>query len=339
MRIQAVVKANAYGHGLAEVARVLAGRVEMFGVANVAEGRELRNHIPEAEVFILGPAIPEEREEIVRCGFVPAISSFHEAEAYAALARDRPVSIHVAIDTGMGRIGIWEEDAVAVIRAISQLGGVKVSGIASHFPSADEDEAFTRQQLVRFRRLTGELQNHFRPCATHIANSAGLIRFPADAGDLVRAGLMLYGSSPVQEFQPRLRPVMTWKTRITLLRDVGAGRGISYGRTFITPRPMRVATLGAGYADGYQRHLSHRGAEVLIRGQRCAVLGRVTMDQIMVDVTAVAETSEGDEAVLLGRQGEHEITAAELAQRAGTIPWEIFTGVGRRVERVACSAG
>jgi alanine racemase len=150
---------------------------------------------------------------------------------------------------------------------------------------------------------------------------------------MVRAGLMLYGSAPIEEFQPRLRAVMTWKTRITLIRDLGAGRGVSYGRTFIAERPMRVATLAVGYGDGYQRHLSNRGAEVLIRGRRCPVLGRVTMDQIMVDVTALPEVQAGEEVVLLGAQGGEEILAAELAAKAGTIAWEIFTGVGRRVHR------
>jgi alanine racemase len=151
---------------------------------------------------------------------------------------------------------------------------------------------------------------------------------------MVRAGLMLYGSSPLREFQAQLRPALSLKTRITLIRDVPAGHGISYGRTFITPRPMRIATLGIGYADGYQRHLSNRGADVLIHGRRCPLLGRVTMDQIMVDVSHVGEATIGDEAVLIGAAGGEEILAGELAEKAGTIPWEIFTSIGTRVERV-----
>ena len=151
---------------------------------------------------------------------------------------------------------------------------------------------------------------------------------------MVRAGLMLYGSSPVAEFQSRLRPVMSLMTRVALVREMGAGRGISYGRTFITTGPMRVATLSAGYADGYQRRLSNQGAAVLVHGRRCRLLGRVTMDQIMVDVTALSGVAPGDEAVLMGRQSGEEILASELAERAGTIAWEIFTGVGARVERI-----
>ena len=168
----------------------------------------------------------------------------------------------------------------------------------------------------------------------HVENSAGLIGFPAQAGDMVRAGLMLYGSAPRPEFQPRLRAAMTWKTRIALLRTAPAGHGISYGRTFKTVQPTRIATLAVGYADGYRRHLSGRGAEVLIGGRRCPVLGRVTMDQIVADVTALPAVEVGDEVVLMGRQGAEEIPAAELAEKAGTIAWEIFTGLGRRVERV-----
>ena len=144
---------------------------------------------------------------------------------------------------------------------------------------------------------------------------------------------MLYGSSPISAFQSRLRPVMTLKTRVTLVRELGAGRGVSYGRTFLTSHPMRVATLGAGYADGCRRSLSNRGTEVLIGGRRCPVLGRVTMDQIMADVSALPEVQPGEEAVLIGRQGREEILASELAQKAGTIAWEIFTGIGPRVER------
>lgn len=336
VQVMAVVKANAYGHGVGSVVRALRDRVEMFGVANVREAREVRGHLPGASVFILGPALPDERAEVVGSGFVPAVSTFEEAASYSALAVPRRTPIHLTIDTGMGRIGVWQEEAVKIVRAIRDLPGIEITGIASHLPSADEDDAFTREQLARFAKLATDLRAELPGAAlTHIENSAGVIGFPAAAGDLVRPGLMLYGSAPRPEFQSRLRAVMTWKTRITLIREVGMGRSISYGRTFITPRPMRIATLAVGYADGYQRHLSNRGADVLIAGRRCAVLGRVTMDQIMADVTGLPEVREGDEAVLIGRQGDEEILAAELAQKAGTIAWEIFTGIGPRVERVS----
>ena len=334
----AIVKANAYGHGMLPVARALEERVAMFGVANVVEGRTLHEALPDATVFLLGPALPEERAAIVQTGMIPAVSNYDEAAAYHALARQTPVRVHLAIDTGMGRLGVWETDVVETIKAIQKLSRVTITGVATHLPVADEDSDFTGQQLVRFRRLLDDLRAFgLTDVIDHAENSAGLIRFPEKAGAMVRAGLALYGSAPLPAFQSRLTPVMTWKTRITLVRAVGAGRGISYGRTFITPCDMRVATLAVGYADGYRRHLSQNGAEVLVHGQRCPVLGRVTMDQIMIDVTAMDQARAGDEVVLMGRQGETEIPVTELARKAGTIAWDIFTGLGTRVERVYLS--
>lgn len=335
VKVMGVVKANAYGHGVGPVAKALVGRVDIYGVANVSEVEELRGHLPDAPVFILGPALPDERARIVAGRFVPSVSTIEEARDYAALAGAEPLGVHLKIDTGMGRIGILEEDVVATASEILALRGIAVTGLASHLPVADEDDAFTRDELARFHRVIGKLREAgVAQPIVHVENSAGIIAYPAQAGDMVRAGLMLYGSSPIPAFQPKLRAVMTWKTRITLLRDMPAGHGISYGRTFITPKPMRIATLAVGYADGYQRHLSNRGAEVLIAGQHCPVLGRVTMDQILVDVSALPQVTVGEEVVLVGRQGTEEILAAELAEKAGTIAWEIFTGVGRRVERV-----
>ena len=332
--IMAVVTANAYGHGVGPVVRALSGRVEMFGVANVAEAVELRGHDAATPVFILGPALPEERAEIVARRFIPALSTVEEARAYSVLVGAEPLAVHLKIDTGMGRVGIWESEVVDVAREILALPGLRVTGLATHLPVADEDDAFTRGQLAYFYATVAQLRavGIVQPLV-HVENSAGIIGFPAQAGDLVRAGLMLYGSAPRVAFQPQLRAVMTWKTRITLLRTAPVGHGVSYGRTFKTTHPTRLATLAVGYADGYQRHLSGRGAHVHIRRQRCPVLGRVTMDQIVADVTALPQVETGDEVVLLGRQGAEEILAAELAEKAGTIAWEIFTGLGRRVAR------
>ena len=334
-RIMAVVKANAYGHGMLEVARALAGTTEFFGVACVSEARTLGAALPKARITLLAPALPHERGEIARSGYLPPVSSFEEAAAYDYLAQRGKIHVHLAVDSGMGRIGVWEEDALEVARQIRRLPRIEIAGIGNHLPVADEDEAFTAAQLARFATLAQRLRAlGIDAPLVHCLNSAGILRFPGDAHDMVRAGLMLYGSSPIAEFQSRLRPVMTLKARVALVREVGPGRGISYGRTFITPGPMRVATLSAGYADGYQRRVSNQRASVLIHGRRCGLLGRVTMDQIMVDVTALPGVVPGDEAVLMGRQGEEEILASELAEKAGTIPWEIFTGIGGRVERI-----
>ncbi len=335
-RIMAIVKANAYGHGLCETVKALSGAVEMFGVANLGEALQLREALPAANVFVLGPALPEEREELVRSGFVPTVSSAEEAAAYARLAER--VQVHFVIDTGMGRMGAWQDDAIAVAREILAMPQIEIAGIATHLPLADEDEAFTEKQLQHFETLVAQLESiGLRKPLVHSLNSAGVIHFSRHSQEMVRAGLMLYGVSPLPDFQKNLRPVMTLKTRVTQVRDVAAGHGISYGRTFVTEKPMRVATLAIGYADGYQRHLSNRGAEVLIRGRRCAVLGRVTMDQIMADATALTSIAPGEEVVLIGRQGDEEILATELAQKAGTIAWEIFTGIKGRVERLYIS--
>ena len=332
----AVVKADAYGHGIEQVVPTLAPLVDWFGVANLAEARQVRALAGQKPVLILGTALPSEWRGIREGGFVPVISSMAEACGFASPPGAPPFGVHLAVDTGMGRIGVWEAEAIALAREIRALPGLELLGVGSHFPSADEDEAFTAAQTERFVALAGALRAEgLVRGPAHIANSAGLIAQPGAGVDLCRVGLALYGVSPVTGFREHLRPVLTWKTRISLVREVGEGRGISYGRTFIAPRAMRVATLSAGYADGYQRHLSNRGAGVLIDGRRCPLLGRVTMDQILVDVSACVGAVPGGEATLLGAQGSEVISAADLAHWAGTIPWEIFTGIGRRVGRLA----
>lgn len=332
----AVVKANAYGHGLAPVVGALAGRVEMFGVANLAEAREAAHHAGRTPIFLLGAALPSERAHIVSEGFIPAVSSIEEADAFSKLSTVGKVRVHLVVDTGMGRMGVCESDALAVAERVFAMPGIEVAGVCSHLPVADDDDTFTRAQLMRFQTLVAEMRERGLPADAliHIENSAGFIAFPEHAGALVRAGLAIYGVATRAEFQSKLHPALTLKTRVLLVRDFIAGRGVSYGRTFTTPTQMRIATLAVGYADGYPRQLSGRGASVLIRGRRCAVLGRVTMDQIMVDVTALPDIAPGEEAVLLGRQGAAEITANDLAERAGTIAWDIFTGIGTRVTRV-----
>lgn len=334
----AVVKADAYGHGVGIVVPAVAECVEAFGVANLAEACAVQALTDRHPVFILGPALPEERSGIAERRFIPLISDLDEARAYATLAGGEPLCVHVKLDTGMGRIGVWQDDALEIIRAIRALNSLRIAGIASHLPSADSDESFTRKQIEDFEMLVARLRaDGLASPIVHVENSAGIIGFPAHAGDMVRPGLMLYGGSPVPAFQPKLRPALTWKTRVVLVREVGAGRSVSYGRTFTADRPTRVATLAVGYADGYRRHLSGRNADVLIHGKRCAVLGRVTMDQILADVTALPEIAVGEEVVLIGTQGGGEILAAELAEKSGTIAWDIFTGIGPRVQRV-CAA-
>ncbi|MGI9087800.1 MAG: alanine racemase [Chthoniobacterales bacterium] len=333
-QLLAVIKANGYGHGLTSVAQALAAEADLFGVANLPEALEARAVVPHP-VIVLGPALPAERAEIVRCGFIPSISSAAEAGEFSKLAGKNSVAINCKIDTGMGRMGIAESDALSELKTIASLSGLTIHSISTHLPSADEEVEFTRAQLARFRALLAQIREALPGgYKIHALPSAGVMAFGDSHFDIVRAGLMLYGIAPQPEFQDQLRPALSLKTRLVLVREIPAGHTISYGRTFITRRPTRVATLAVGYADGLPRALSNHDAAVLIGGRRCPILGRVTMDLTMADVTEVPAAAVGDEAVLIGRQGEEEISAREMAERASTIAWEIFTGIGSRVARV-----
>jgi len=330
----AVVKANAYGHGMVGVAQVLADDAQLFGVANLEEATTLRAVLPHP-IVILGAALPQERSTIAERGFIPSVSTLEEAQDFDRLARGQPVAINFKVDTGMGRMGVVESEAVAVFKKVAALPKIKIHSVSTHMPVSNEDADYTRDELSRFRKIVeqfrAEVPGNYK---AHVLQSAGVLAFADPTFDVVRGGIMLYGISPLPEFQKLLKPVMTWKTRVALVRDMPKGSSISYGRTFITPRQMRVATLSAGYADGYPRHLSNRGAAVLVRGKRCALLGRVTMDLIMIDVSGIGVVDLGEEVVLMGRQGDEEISCAELAERAETITWEIITRVGSRVPRI-----
>ena len=330
--ILAVVKANAYGHGIVGVAQAVADEVQLFGVANLEEALALRQAGLSHPVIILGPAVPGERAAIIQHQFIPTISAVEEAKAFADLGR---VAINFKVDTGMGRMGVPEPQWHAAFKEVSTLANVRVHSVSTHMPVSNEDAGYTREQLLRFRNVLEQFRREVPGnYKAHVLQSAGTLAFNEAPHEIVRAGLMLYGISPFPEFQKILRPALTWKTRIALIRDMPAGHGISYGRTFITPKEMRVATLSAGYADGYPRHISNRGAAMLVRGQRCPLLGRVTMDLMMIDVSHIAEAAVGDEVVLMGRQGEEEISVTELADLADTITWEIITRIGSRVRRV-----
>lgn len=323
--ILAVVKANAYGHGAAQVAAALAEIVELFGVASVQEANELSSL--GRDVLLLSPSAPGERPEVLSRRYIATVSSAAEAADFAG------GRINFKIDTGMGRIGCREQDALEQLAAIQRLKRVEVHSISTHLPVPDEDPDYTHFQLMRFAQLADKLRALAPGAKIHALNSAGILGFSSHAHDLVRPGLMLYGSAYPPKFQPLLRPALTWKARILLVRDVGSNQSVSYGRMFITPHPMRIATLAIGYADGFPRQASGCDAQVLVGGKRCPVLGRVTMDQILVDVTSLSEVAAGDEAVLIGEQGAEKILAKELAEKAGTISWDIFTGIGNRSRR------
>lgn len=330
--MMAVVKAGAYGHGLEEVARVFAeDGVAFLGVANVGEARRIAQAGIECRIYLLGASWSEEREEIVERNWTPCISSLAEAQHFDALARARGkvLAAHLAVDTGMGRGGFVAENLPAVLAELRQMSGLVIEGIGSHLPSADEDEEFTRRQFAQFAQMIDELGGEAAFTWRHLSNSAGLLGYAPQKCNLARPGLMLYGISPLAEHQALLRPAMTLKSRVTLIRTLPAGHGVSYGRSFITTRPTRVATIGMGYGDGYPRHVSGHAPRVFVRDKYFPILGRVTMDQMMIDVTDAPDIVEGDEVELFGPN----ISVHEVAAKADTIAWHILTGITARVVR------
>ena len=328
----AVIKADAYGHGLARIASALDGRVRFLGVATLDEAAAVRDAGVRNNIFLLGPSLAEERAEFIRLGVTPSISSIDEAEDFARIGRQlaTPVHAHLMVDTGMGREGLLPADLPAAWEKINALGGLTIDGLATHLPSADEDAEFTTHQFARFREITSTLGGAARFRWIHASNSAGLVAHPGNGCTLARPGLLLYGVSPVPDHTESLHPVMRLMARVTLVRTLPAGHGVSYGSDFITTRDTRIATVGIGYGDGYPRALSGSGAEVFIRGRRLPVIGRVTMDQIMIDASSHPDIAVGDHVELFGPN----IPVTEVARHANTIPWAILTGITRRVTRM-----
>ena len=338
------IKANAYGHGSEIVARHLVGLgCTTLCVAHVSEAIELLEAGIRAKFLLLSASLPEHSEAIVRYGCEPALCTPEMAQALASSARrlGREVAVHIMVDTGMGRIGIYPEETPAFIQHCQALPGLRVRGLMSHFPRADQaDKTPSREGLARFRHVI-EVTRDQAIEVHHMANSAAILELPEAHFDAVRPGIALYGLAPSSEvISPpvaALRPVLEWKTRISFIKEVPAGTGLSYGHAYYTRRPSLIATLPVGYGDGLSRSLSNR-LEVLVRGLRCPQVGRITMDQSLIDVTALrGQVALGDEVVLIGRQGEAAISADELAGRLGTINYEIVTAISGRVPRVSVS--
>ena len=335
-KIIAVIKANGYGHGMGPIASGLSRLgIGHFGVASPSEALEARAAARNGTILLLSGSVKGEIPEIIRGGIVPTISSWYEAEAFARAARKmkRTVLVHVKIDTGMGRLGIWHTAALVLIRRVAATPGLKLDGIYTHLATADSHRGFAVTQLKRLHKVLRALsREEIRPRMLHYANSAATLALPQTGFNFVRPGLAIYGLSPIHGHFP-LKPILSLKSRITLIKEIQKGRPLSYDSLFRAPRRMRVGTISAGYADGYNIHLTNR-ADVLVHGRRCRQLGRVTMDEIMVDLTHVPEARWGDTVTLLGEEGHESITAHELARLAGTIPWEILTSISKRVKRV-----
>ncbi|MCB9794126.1 MAG: alanine racemase [Alphaproteobacteria bacterium] len=329
----AAVKGDAYGHGAVEVSRALrAAGVDWLGVALVEEGRELRAAGVEGPILCLEGVARDGAEEALELELTPMLFDLESARRLDAAARARgtPAAVHLKVDTGMGRLGVPYGEFEAFLDRIADFAWLRVEGLATHFAEAESDPTFTLEQGRRFREaLRAAEDRYWSPRLLHAANSAAAIGLPSLQFNLVRAGIALYGVSPGPGLGQGLQAAMRVETRVLYVKNIPAGYGVSYGRRWTATRPTRLATLPVGYADGYPRSLSNK-AEVLIHGQRCPVRGSVCMDMLMVDVTDVEpEVRPGDLVELLG----DTITAEELADRAGTISYEILCGFTNRVPR------
>ncbi len=335
------IKANAYGHGASLVARHLTDLgYETLCVAHPSEAVELRAIGVQARLLLLSAALPEASETIVEHDLEPVVCTRETLESLGRVAErsGREVAVHLKVDTGMGRVGVRPDQLSDLLQRARGLVGVRVRGLMSHFPRADEaDKAFSRQQIAVFRRVCESAGDAVE--VRHLANSAGILDLPESRFDAARPGIAIYGLAPSRSIgNPRvgeLEPVLEWRTRITFLKEVPVGTGLSYGHSFRTERPSLVATLPVGYGDGLHRNLSNR-MEVLVRGRRCPQVGTITMDQTLVDVTSLRGAVElGDEVVLIGAQGGEIAPADALAETLGTINYEVVTALSRRIPRIA----
>lgn len=337
-----VIKGDAYGHGAYIVARhLLRLGYRTFGVADVEEAVALIDAGIDATLIILSATLPEHSEALVAYGCEPVVCTVEMVEALArdAAKTGRRIAVHVKVDTGMGRVGLRPNEVFAFLERCRALPALRLRGLMSHFPRADEaDKSFSTQQIEQFRRLA-EATRSYGIEVRHMANSAAVFDLPDSHFDAVRPGIAVYGLRPSSEIAnlrvQQLRPVLEWKTRITFLKEVPAGVGLSYGHAFHTVRPSLIATVPVGYADGLRRNLSNQLA-LLVRGRRCPQVGRITMDMSLIDVTGLRGQVElGDEVVIIGRQGDEEITADELAEKLGTINYEVASAISHRVRRIA----
>ncbi len=334
-KIMAAVKADAYGHGLIPVSCLLQKeKADYFGVASIDEGMRLRESGIKAPILVLGAILPAEIKGVLKYNLAQSVPSWELARQIDNQAKkeNKKVKVHLKIDTGMGRLGVWHEEAVHFVKKVNKLKHIYLEGIFTHFPSADEDKAFTRRQIEHFEKLFKEIEEAgIKIPYRHAANSIGIIEFKNSHFNLVRPGLMLYGLYPRFDIQKKLKlhPALSLKSKIVFLKETPPGRTISYGRTYTTSKHTLIATVCIGYGDGYPRHLSNKGW-VIIRNKRAPIVGRVCMDQTMVDVGHISKVKIGDEVILIN---EH-ITAEEVAQKAETINYEIVCGVTARVPRI-----
>ena len=337
--ILAVIKANAYGHGLLEVARSLNGLVAYFGVASIDEALALRRFEIDTPILLFGVPFRSATEAAIEAEVSIAVSSVEQAKeiSEAAAKLRKPAVIHIKVDTGMGRLGISKASALSAIEQISKFPGLQLEGLFTHFPQGDEEDSFTKDQIRAFYRLIDQASEkgiHF--AFRHAANSMGILNHREANFNLVRPGLTLYGIHPNAKLKRKLnlKPVLTWHTRIILIKKLAAGESTGYNRTFVAQKETTVGILPVGYSHGYPFALSNKG-EVLFHGKRYPVVGRISMDYLAVDFgSGHSGAKTGETVTLLGRDGEDEISCEFLAERAGTIPYEIVTQINSAIPRV-----
>ncbi len=338
-QVMAVIKADAYGHGAIQVARLLQNKACFFGVSSMLEALELRQAGLDNPILILGHTPVAAFPDAIRLGVRPAIFHFEDAVALSqeAVRQGITAPFHFAVDTGMSRLGFQAtEESADICAKIAQLPSLEAEGLFSHFATADcPDLTESRKQAERFDAFDTMLKDRgVQVALRHMDNSAGLMNFDRHY-EMVRAGIVIYGLYPSEDVDPALlniRPALQWNSRVTHVKTLEAGRAISYGGTFVTDKPMTVATIPVGYADGYRRSLSGK-FYVLIRGRKAPILGRVCMDQMVVDVTDIPGVRVNDKVVLVGRDGNEEITVEQIAAAADSFNYEFICGVSRRVPR------
>lgn len=334
----AVVKADAYGHGAYQVAQTaLAAGATFLGVATAEEGIALRKQGIQAPLLVIGALDAADCAACVPYDISVAVFSAEQVRAMQDISQKTgvPAHVHIKVDSGFHRIGVLPQEMEALLSVLKRCPQVHVEGLFAHFATADcADDSFVQIQMERFEQAEHMVrQAGYRPIV-HVCNSAATVRHPELARDMVRGGILMYGCMPSLEMQMDfdLEPALRWQTEIVAIHAIAPGESVGYGRTFLAQRPTRVATLPVGYADGYARSLSNVG-QVLIHGKRCPVIGRICMDQTMVDVTDVPQAQVGDVAVLIGKQGAEHITADEMGQWRGTIGYEVLVNIGKRVPR------
>lgn len=339
VQVMAVIKANAYGHGAVPVAKAaLEAGATQLAVHRVTEGIELRQAGISAPILVFGYTPPPAAEEFIKWRLTPGMMTIEFAQALSdqAAAQGQVVPVHVKVDTGMSRFGLMPQEVVPYLTAVKEMAGLQLEGLFTHFATADSrDQTWVLQQIQVFDQvIAASKAAGIDIPLVHAANSAATMKFPQAHYNAVRPGIAMYGMDPSSEWEPvfELHPALTFKSRVSRVRDLPVGSGVSYGRTFVTTRPTKAVLVSVGYGDGYHRILSNKGV-VLVHGQRVPVIGRVCMDQFVIDVTGVPDVQQDDEVVLVGRQGNERISAEEVGRLAGTINYEVTTGLLPRVIR------